>query len=330
MANKKKFKVTFNTLLFLIWILIFVAIAVISPAFLSPGYLVNVMLRNIVEIGMVALPMTLIIITGGIDLSVGNIMILSATLGGLAAASYGSVAGIIVTLVTGLVCGLLNGLIIVKAKISPMVTTLATMYLYLGISRGISKGNSIYTYEFTTLMGTTSLFGVPLQIWIYIILAVIFTILLSKTTLGRKLYSIGLNENATQYAGIDIGKIKIIMYVICGLVCALASYIWLGRFTSIKFDAGTNFNMKVITIIVLGGTSINGGIGSMVGTIIGTLIIATLNSGLTVMNIPIDVQTIVHGSVLIVALIGYAVINNRAKKKKLIKIEAAPKQAASM
>jgi len=330
MANKKKFKVTFNMLLFLIWILIFVGIAATSPVFLSPSYLLNVMLRNIIEIGMVALPMTLIIIMGGIDLSVGNIMILAATLGGLAAVSYGSAAAIIVTIVTGLVCGLINGLVVVKAKISPMVTTLATMYLYLGISRGISKGSSIYSYDFATLMGTTSLFGIPVQIWLYIVLAVIFTIMPAKTTLGRKLYSIGLNENATRYAGIDVGKIKIFMYVLCGLICALASFIWLGRFTSIKFDAGTNFNMKVITIVVLGGTSINGGIGSMVGTIIGTLIIATLNSGLTVMNIPIDVQTIVHGSVLIVALIAYAVVNSRAKKKKLIKIEAAPKQVASM
>ncbi|HHW00528.1 MAG TPA: ABC transporter permease [Clostridiaceae bacterium] len=330
MANKKKFKVTFNMLLFLIWILIFIGIAATSPVFLSPSYLLNVMLRNIIEIGMVALPMTLIIIMGGIDLSVGNIMILAATLGGLAAVTYGSAVAVIVTILTGLVCGLINGLVIVKAKISPMVTTLATMYLYLGISRGISKGSSIYSFDFATTMGTTSLFGIPVQVWIYVLLVVIFTVLLAKTTLGRKLYSIGLNENATQYAGIDVGKIKIAMYIICGLICALASFIWLGRFTSIKFDAGTNFNMKVITIVVLGGTSINGGIGSMIGTIIGTLIIATLNSGLTVMNIPIDVQTIVHGSVLIVALIAYAVVNSRAKKKKLIKIEAAPKQVASM
>jgi ribose/xylose/arabinose/galactoside ABC-type transport system permease subunit len=246
----------------------------------------------------------------------------------MAAASLGSGAGIFITLVTGVVCGLINGLVIVKAKISPMVTTLATMYLYLGISRGISKGDSIYSYEFATFMGTTSIFEIPLQIWIYILLAVIFTVLLAKTTLGRKLYSVGLNENATRYAGIDVDKIKIFMYVLCGLICALASFIWLGRFTSIKFDAGTNFNMKVITIVVLGGTSINGGIGSMAGTIIGTLIIATLNSGLTVMNIPIDVQTIVQGSVLIVALIAYAIVNRRAKKKKLIKVEAAPKQVA--
>jgi len=330
MAKKKGFKITFNTILFLIWILIFAGIATISSAFLSPNYIINVMLRNIVEIGMVALPMTLIIIMGGIDLSVGNTMVLASTLGGLAAAAFGSGAGILVTLVTGLVCGLINGLIIVKAKISPMVTTLATMYLYLGISRGISKGNSIYSYEFTTLMGTNSLFGIPIQIWIYILLAVIFTVLLSKTTLGRKLYSVGLNENATRYAGINVDKIKIYMYVLCGLICALASFIWLGRFTSIKFDAGTNFNMKVITIVVLGGTSINGGIGSMTGTIIGTLIIATLNSGLTVMNIPIDVQTIVQGSVLIIALIAYAIVNSRAKRKKLIKIEAVPKEAASL
>ena len=270
------------------------------------------------------MPVTLIIIMGGIDLSVGNIMVLAATLGGMAATSMGNGAAIAVTLITGALCGLINGLIIAKAKISPMVATLATMYLYLGIARGISQGGSIYSFDFANFLGTTSLFKIPIQIWIYALLAVVFTVLLAKTALGRKLYAIGLNENAAKYAGVNTDRNKIIMYVLCGIFCALAAFIWLGRFTSIKFDAGTSFNMKVITIVVLGGTSINGGVGNMSGTIIGTLIIATLNSGLTVMNIPIDVQTIVQGSVLIVSLVIYAFVNTRTRAKKLIKAEVSP------
>lgn len=318
----KKGKMTFNLALFAIWVLIFVIIAVRSPSFLSFNYIVNVMLRNIVEIGMVALSMTLIIITGGIDLSVGSTLVLSAMLGGMAATALGSGAGIVVTLLVGGACGLLNGLLVTKAKISPMVTTLATMFLYLGLARGISQGNSIYAYPFTSMIGNTSLFGIPIQIWLYAIMAVLFTIFLSRSATGRRLYSIGLNSNATWYSGIDVDKHLIAIYVLCGLVCALASFIWLGRFTSIKYDAGTNFNLKVITVVVLGGTSINGGVGDMKGTILGTLIIATLNSGLTVMNIPIDVQTVVQGGVLIAALISYAILGERAKRKRIIKVDS--------
>lgn len=320
--RKGTLKFTFNMALFLIWIVIFAAISLSSPSFLKPEYIIHVMLRNIVEIGMVALPMTLIIITGGIDLSVGNIMILSAMLGGMAAVNMGAAAGIMVTLATGALCGLINGVIIAKAKISEMVTTLATMYLFLGLARGLSQGDSMYSYDFTNFMGNTSIAGIPLQIWLFVILAIIFVVLLSKTTFGRKLYSIGLNKNATKYAGVNTDRMQIIIYVICGLVCALAAFIWLGRFTSVKYDAGTSFNLKVITVVVLGGTSINGGVGDMKGTILGALIIATLNSGLTVLNIPIDVQTIVQGAVLMIALIAYAFVGARTKRKKIVPVAA--------
>lgn len=321
--KNRKFKFTFNKALFLIWLIIFIAIAVKSPSFLSAPYLINVMLRNIVEIGIVALPMTLIIITGGIDLSVGNIMVLSAMLGGLAFTKWGTAAAIVVTLLTGVVCGLVNGIIIAKVKISAMVTTLATMYLFLGLARGISKGDSVYSYGFAEFLGNTSIAGLPIQIWIYIVLAVIFVILLGFTIFGRKLYSIGLNVNAAKYAGVDTDKLLVIIYTLCGVLCALAAFIWLGRFTSVKYDAGTNFNLKVITIVVLGGTSIMGGVGDMRGTILGTLIIATLNSGLTVMNIPIDVQTIVQGAVLIIALIACSIVQVNAKKRKIVQGDAA-------
>lgn len=323
MTKNKKIKFTFNKALFLIWIVIFAGIAIKSPAFLSSSYIIGVMLRNIVEIGMVALPMTLIIITGGIDLSVGNTMVLASMLGGLAYLKAGTLAAVLVTLLTGAACGFINGIIIAKVKISAMVTTLATMYLYLGLARGLSKGDSVYSYGFAEVLGTKTLLGVPVQIWIYVLLAVIFVILLGYTAMGRKLYGIGLNDNASKYAGIPTEKIQIMIYTLCGIVCALAAFIWLGRFTSVKYDAGTNFNLKVITIVVLGGTSINGGIGDMKGTVLATLIIATLNSGLTVMNIPIDVQTIVQGVVLIIALVACTIVNVRSKQKKIIKLDAA-------
>lgn len=314
--------------LFLIWLCIFLIIGLRAPAFFNPNYIISVMLKNIVEIGMVALPMTMVIITGGIDLSVGSIMVLSGMLGGMAAAATGSsIVGVIVTLLVGIGCGAVNGFMIAKAKVSEMITTLATMYLFLGLARGISKGGSVYSYDFAGWMGNTMVGIIPIQILIYLALAVLFVVILQYSCFGRKLFSIGLNKNAAKYSGIDTEKIQIIIYTVTGFLCALAALIFLGRFTSVKYDAGTNFNLKVITVVVLGGTSITGGVGDMRGTLLGTLIIATLNSGLTVMNIPIDVQTVVQGAVLLVSLIAFSVVSVRNRKKKVITVASSGEKA---
>jgi ribose/xylose/arabinose/galactoside ABC-type transport system permease subunit len=317
-GKSRKFRFTFNWALAVILVALFTAIAAINSVFLSFDYLVGVMLRNIVELGMMALAVTLIIITGGIDLSVGSTLVFSSMIGGIAAVHGGSFAGIVAALLTGTVCGFFNGFLIAKIKISPLVTTLATMYLYMGLARSISGGDSVYSYPATRWFGTSEIAYIPLQIFYYAALAFVFWFVLSKTTLGRKLYAIGLNEQATNFSGINTNRVKIIIYTLSGLICAFAGLIWLGRFTSIKYDAGTSLGLKVVTIIVLGGTSIAGGIGDMKGTILATLIIAVLNSGLTVLNIPIAAQTIVHGGILIISLVSYFVLNNRMSKRSVV------------
>jgi ribose/xylose/arabinose/galactoside ABC-type transport system permease subunit len=319
--KNKMLKFTFNWALLIILAVLFIAIAAINNVFLSFDYLVGVMLRNIVEIGMMALAVTLIVITGGIDLSVGSILVLSSMIGGIAAPRGGSALGIAAALITGAVCGLFNGFLIARIKISPLVTTLATMYLYMGLARSISHGDSVYSYPATQWFGTSEVAYIPLQIFYYAVLALIFWFVLAKTTLGRKLYAIGLNEHATNFSGVNTARVKILIYTLSGLICAFAGLIWLGRFTSIKYDAGTSLGLKVVTIIVLGGTSIMGGIGDMKGTILATLIIAVLNSGLTVLNIPIATQTIVHGSILVVSLVSYFMLNRRATRSRVVEVK---------
>ena len=159
--------------------------------------------------------------------------------------------------------------------------------------------------------------GIPIQIYIYIVFAVIFVLILQKSTYGRKIFAIGLNEGATRYSGIDTDKVILLAYVMEGVMASLAAMTWIGRFTSLKYDAGTNMHMKVITIVVLGGTSIMGGVGDMKGSIIATLIIAVMTSGLTVMGIPYDAQTIVQGVVLLISLTAYALIGMQGKRKNL-------------
>jgi len=315
---KLKFKFTFNWALLVILVVLFTVIAIINDVFLSYDYLVGVMLKNIVEIGMMALTMTLIIITGGIDLSVGSILVLSAMVGGIAATVGGDILGVAAALVTGMACGLFNGFLIAKIKISPLVTTLATMYLYMGLARSFSKGDSVYSFPASEWLGYTEFATIPVQLIIYAVLIVIFWFLLSKTTLGRKLFAIGRSENATIYSGINTGNVKIAIYFLSGLMCALAGLIWMGRFTSVKFDAGTSLNLKVITIVVLGGTSIMGGIGDMKGTVLAALIIAVLNSGLTVLNMPIAAQTIVQGVILVISLVTFSIINTRMARSRVV------------
>lgn len=313
----KKIKFTFNKALLLILVIVFAVVSISNPVFLSPEYMLNVVLRNVVELGLIALPMTLVIITGGIDLSVGNIMVLSAVLGAMTAERAGSFAGVLVTFLAGALCGFFNGFIIAKIKVPAMVTTLASMFLFLGLTRGMTGGDSVYAYSGAESVGGMLFAGIPVQILIFILCAVLFCILLAKSTFGRRLYGIGLNENATRYCGVQIEKMIIWIYVLSGILCALAALIMLGRFSSLRYDAGTNINLKVITIVVLGGTSILGGVGDMKGTVIATLIIGVLNSGLTVLNIPVDVQIIVHGTILIISLIAYELVNRKTKVKKM-------------
>jgi len=320
LKKRKKNGINFNLALLIILIVIIATIAIANPVFISFDYMMSVVVKNILEIGLLALPVTIIIITAGIDLSVGSIMILSCIAGGLAAKAGGSFLGVVVTLAVGVICGLVNGVIIAKLRISALVTTLATMYLFRGIAKGITAGDSVYSYDFATTMGTTDIGGIPLGLFFYIGLAIVFVLLLHKTAFGVSLYGIGLNPNAAKYSGIKVDKVLISIYAISGAMCALASFFYLGRFTSVKYDVANSLNMKVVTVIIMGGTSILGGIGDMRGTIISTFILAGLNSGLTVLNIPVDMQTVIQGVVLIIALIVYAVVIERAKKNRLIDV----------
>lgn len=310
----------FTKALLVILVAFIAIIAAINPTLLTIDYFVGVLLRNMVEVGMLGLALTLIIITGGIDLSVGSIMVLSVMSGGMVASNTNSpILGLFVCLLIGALCGAFNALLIIRFRISPLIATLATMYLFMGIAKGMSKGDSVYAFSISSFLGTTQLGFLPLQLLIYAALALIFYLVLHKTYYGRYLYAIGLNENASIYSGIKTHRIKAAIYIISGLMASLASLIWLGRFSSVKYDAGSTLHMRAITIVVLGGTSITGGSGSISGTVLASLIIAVLNSGLTILNISIDMQTIVQGIVLILSLVSYVYVNQRVRKNEIIR-----------
>lgn len=313
--KKKSFNL-YNVVLFLVLVVLIVLISFIAPNFLKPKYLIGVAFRNIIELGLLALPMTLLMISGGIDFSVGSTMILTVLLSGLAVNKLGEGWGVPVAILVGLAAGLFNGLLTVKAKIPAMVATMSAHFLFTGIGRVMTGTDGVYAYPASVTLGTLKIAGIPVQILIFLVLTLVFFYVLKYTTLGRRIYAIGLNRNSASFSGINIDAISIGLYTLMGLVGSLAGMIYLGRFSTIKYNADPSINMNVMTIVILGGTSIAGGKGDIIGTLIGTLIIATLNSGLTVLNIPIAMQMIVRGMVFIIALTVGTYMESREKITK--------------
>lgn len=312
---KKKTPNLYNAVLAMLLLVLIALISIVAPNFLKPRYLLGVAFRNIIELGLLALPTTLLMISGGIDFSVGSSMILSVLLSGIAASRFGAEWGLPIALLTGLCTGLLNGLLTVQLGIPAMVATMSAHFLYTGIGRVTTGTDGVYAYPAAVALGTSKVAGVPLQILIFLFLCAVFYYVLRFTTIGRTIYAIGLNRNSAEFSGLHVKEVSIALYTLSGLMGSLAGMIYLGRFSTIKYNADPSINMNVMTIVILGGTSIAGGKGNIAGTLIATLIIATLNSGLTVLNIPIAMQMIVRGVVFIIALSVGTYMESHERKK---------------
>ena len=317
---KSQINITYNMILLMILAVLFIIFGVLNNNFFSFGYILE-SIKLIIEIGIMAFPVTLIIIIGGTDFSMSAILSLSALCGGLVAAKMGAAAGIFTSLLIGSLCGFFNGVLIAVFKIQALVATIATMYLYKGIAIGLTLGipgmtvgGTVFSWNTTNFLGNASVLGLPLQVWIFILLGVGFHIVLSKTYIGRWLYAIGRNENAIIFSGVNTKKIKLALHTIGGITFSIAGLIFLGRFTSIKYDSADAYILQVITAVVLGGTSIAGGFGNIKGTAISVMILAVLKGGLNIMLVPQTQQKIVIGIILLASLIVFAVIEKNATK----------------
>jgi rhamnose transport system permease protein len=300
---------------------IFLLIAVIVLSILNKNFLtVNNLLnqgRLLSEVGLVALPMTYIIITGGIDLSVGSILGLSAILTGVFWENVGLPLwlAILLALLVGSLAGFFNGLLIVRVNVPPLIMTLATLALYRGLAEGISEAKSVRGYpEWFYIFGQGDIAGLPTQLWFFIIATIISTIILAKTTFGRSLYAIGNNAVGARFAGLPVSRIILTIYTFSGFMGALAALIFVSRVTTTRSDMGTGLELDAIAAVVLGGTSIFGGRGSIAGTIIGLVLIQLLKNGLSLTGVTSDATTIVIGSVLIVTIL----LNNLVQRSRRV------------
>lgn len=293
-----------GTILALIILMVFVSI--LNPTFLQANNLMNLM-RQLIINGFIALGMTFVILTGGIDLSVGSTLaVTSAIFAGLLQNGMNTILAILIALGLGLILGLINGFLITKGKLAPFIVTLATMTIFRGLTLVYTDGRPIagpkdnFAFQF---LGKGQFFGVPFQVILFALAFLILWTILNKTALGRKIYAVGGNEKASFISGINIDKVKISVYVISSLMAVLSGLVLTSRLNSAQPTAGVAYEMDAIAAVVLGGTSMAGGSGSLTGTLIGILILGVLNNGLNLLGVSSFYQQIVKGIVILIAVL---------------------------
>lgn len=313
-AKTIKARINYQVFLLLTLIVLLFVFNYLTDGIIMKRNVIFRLTENVMEMGIIALAMTLVIATGGIDLSVGYTMALSAIMMGLIYEQTGNIVlAIVVCLVTGILCGALNGLIIAKANIPPLVTTLATFSLYTGVSKCIAGSNIFSTFpEGMTILITHRLFGIiPYQFILFLVLAAIFAFAFNRTRYGRYLRGMGFNEQTVRFSGVNIGLTKFNIYALAGLMSAIAAIVYLCRLPAAKPDIGINVNLETITAVVLGGTSIVGGIASIEGTVLSILILGVLRKGLSLIGLGGDKYNFILGIILVICLIGFSILNGQ-------------------
>ncbi len=303
-ASLKQRLASYEGFLFCVLIALIAVNAYFSPFFLTLNNQINLFQLSIEKI-IVALVMTFVIINGEIDLSVASIM-------GLAACAFGwlfqqgvpAEAAVVICLVIGLICGAFNALWIVWLGIPSLVVTLATMIAFRGIARIMVEDRGIDDFpEWFDRLGQSALIGpFPLAMIIFAVLAVLAYIVLERSAFGRKTYFIGSNRAVAEYSGVAVGRIKTMIFVASGLVSALAGLLYAARLGAIRGDIANQFELDIITMVLLGGISIFGGSGTMVGAVLAILIVLNLRNGMALANITGHLQSGALGILLILSV----------------------------
>lgn len=256
---------------------------------------------------LIAFGMTGVILTGGIDLSVGSTLALTSMLcAAMVRGDIPPILAMLIVLLLGLGFGSLSGILVTKGRLQPFIATLITMTVFRGITMIFSNGmpmSNLGEDPFLTGIGKGTLLLIPVPVWVMIIMFALFFFVLNKTTFGRRIYATGSNEKAARLAGVNTNKTKLIVYIASGFTATLAGLILLSRLGSAQPTIGTGYEMDAIAAVALGGTSMSGGRGKIYGTLIGVIIIAVLNNGLNIMNVSSYYQDVVKGIVILLAVL---------------------------
>jgi ribose transport system permease protein len=289
---------------FLILLAIALAFALNTPRFLTPSNLLNVALQTSI-IAIVAIGMTFVMLTAGIDLSVGSVMALCGALAaGLAVGQgLGTFGGIAVALLAGAAVGVVNGLLVVQGRMPPFVATLAMMAVARGLTLVYTQGRPIAGIDETfRYLGSNDLLGFPVPVAILVAVLVVAWLVLRYTRFGNYAYATGGNEEVSRLAGIRTHWVKLSAYAISGLTAAVGGVLLVARLWSAQPNAAVGLELDAIAAPVLGGVSLFGGVGSVAGTVVGAFILGILSNGLNLMGVPSFYQQVIKGAVLILAV----------------------------
>ncbi len=305
MKNTMKYMSELTTVIALI--ILMAVITIINSNFLTANNLLNLLLQ-VTSNALIAFGMTFVILTGGIDLSVGSILALSSALtAGLLGSGMPVTLAILISLILGCILGMMNGLLISYGKLAPFIVTLATMTIFRGATLVYTNGNPItkglsdtFLFQF---LGQGYIVGIPFPVIIMFIVFIVLYVLLHKTAFGKSVYAIGGNEKAAYISGVKLNKVKIIIYSISGIMASISGLIITSRLSSAQPTAGASYEMDAIAAVVLGGTSLSGGKGRILGTLIGALIIGVLNNGLNIIGVSAFWQQVVKGAVILIAVL---------------------------
>ncbi|NGP16439.1 ABC transporter permease [Devosia aurantiaca] len=296
---------SWETLLVLVAIGIFIANSIASPYFLNAWSLSD-MTFNFTEKALIALAMALVIITGEIDLSVASIIALASTLMGLVLNQFGAPTSVLVLvgILTGLACGAFNGWLVTGLKLPSIVVTIGTMSLFRGIAFIILGDQSYggYPRDFAWFGQGYLWWVISFELVLFLVAAVIFYVLLHHTNFGRRVFAIGNNATAAQFSGVRVDRIKFVLFCLTGLMSGITAVLLTARLGSTRPSIAQGFELDVITMVVLGGVSILGGAGSIIGVVLAALIIGLVTFGLGLLNVPGIVMTIFTGTLLIIVI----------------------------
>lgn len=289
-------------------------------AVLLPGTFLTVtnafeVIRFSVELGLLALALTPILIAGGIDLSVGSALGLCAVIFGLTAHTgrMPILVAVVITLVLGCICGVVNAVLITSFRLPALIVTLGTYSLYRGLAQGITRGAVSYTgfpARFLSLGQGYFLRVVPVQLPIFVVVIIAYTVLVHRSVIGRALYAIGLNKEGARYAGVPTQRYEALIYVLSGLLASIAAIVFVAHLGLAKADLGTGYELGAITAVVLGGTSVFGGRGTIHGTLLGLFFLSVLQNGIHLLALPSELTGVLSG-VLLLAIVSADRIRGR-------------------
>jgi rhamnose transport system permease protein len=312
--------------LFVLILLLMLAVSLRAPSFPKPGNLYDIANDTAILI-MVAIGQMMVIVTGGIDLSVASGIALSGMSVAMLNQYFPGVpvfAIILISLAVGFVLGSFNGLLVSLAGIPPIITTLGTMSIYRGFVFVLSKGEWVSAHEMTEAfreLPLGSLFGITNLLLAAVLVVLVFALFLHGSRTGREIYGVGGNRTAAGYVGINLKKIDYLVFTLSGLIVGLSGLLWVSRYASAQNETAFGFELQTIAACVIGGVSIMGGTGTILGVVLGAMFLGIVNNALTVINLSPFYQMAIQGFVILVAIVANTLVDRRNQMAMLRKRE---------